>query len=194
MANKLIQYTEEMVGESHPTKADTLNRALVVEHNNDGTHKMTDGAAGDIFYHDATQLVRLALGAANLKLFINAAGDGLEYASGMKSTNHTYDLATASGNQTLSGVGFTPSAAIVLAALSTISGYIGVKSTTQFGLITMYNSVVLAVLGIQFINASVTTGNNAICSITFNSDGGVLAWTKTGSPTGTLEFSVLWLR
>lgn len=34
-----IQYTEEMVGASHPTKSDTLNRLSLVEHNNDGTHK-----------------------------------------------------------------------------------------------------------------------------------------------------------
>lgn len=39
MADQVIQYTEEMVGANHPTKADTLNRALLVEHNADGTHK-----------------------------------------------------------------------------------------------------------------------------------------------------------
>ena len=39
MANKLIQYTEELVGENHPIKADTLNRAFIADHENDGTHK-----------------------------------------------------------------------------------------------------------------------------------------------------------
>jgi hypothetical protein len=38
MADKIIQYTEELVGAGHPTKADTLNRGLLVEHNADGTH------------------------------------------------------------------------------------------------------------------------------------------------------------
>ncbi len=38
MANQKIQYTEEMVGENHPQKADTLNRLTNVEHNDDGTH------------------------------------------------------------------------------------------------------------------------------------------------------------
>lgn len=34
-----IQYTEQMVGASHPTKSDTLNRLTLIEHNTDGTHK-----------------------------------------------------------------------------------------------------------------------------------------------------------
>ena len=38
-ADQRIQYTEEMVGASHPTKSDTLNRLALVEHNTDGTHK-----------------------------------------------------------------------------------------------------------------------------------------------------------
>ncbi len=39
MADMRIQYTEEMVGANHPTKADSLNRLALVEHNSDGTHK-----------------------------------------------------------------------------------------------------------------------------------------------------------
>ncbi len=38
MADQRIQSTEEMVGEGHATKADTLNRLAVVEHENDGKH------------------------------------------------------------------------------------------------------------------------------------------------------------
>jgi hypothetical protein len=39
MADQRIQYTEEMVGNGHPTKSDTLNRLSLIEHNTDGTHK-----------------------------------------------------------------------------------------------------------------------------------------------------------
>ncbi|MEW5911287.1 MAG: hypothetical protein AB1814_01925 [Thermodesulfobacteriota bacterium] len=39
MADLRIQYDEEMVGAGHPTKDDTLNRLVLAEHNNDGTHK-----------------------------------------------------------------------------------------------------------------------------------------------------------
>lgn len=38
MADQRILYTEELVGANHATKADTLNRLTLVEHNNDGTH------------------------------------------------------------------------------------------------------------------------------------------------------------
>jgi len=40
MADLRIQYTEEMVGAGHTTKADTLNRLALAEHNSDGTHKI----------------------------------------------------------------------------------------------------------------------------------------------------------
>ncbi len=38
MPDQRIQYTEELVGAGHPTKADTLNRLTLVEHREDGTH------------------------------------------------------------------------------------------------------------------------------------------------------------
>lgn len=54
MADERIQSTERMVGAGHPSLTDTLNRALLVEHNADGTHKYgvqgpqgIDGAQGD---------------------------------------------------------------------------------------------------------------------------------------------------
>jgi hypothetical protein len=62
-ADQRIQYNESMVGANHPTKSDTLNRLGQVEHNTDGTHKMTSGAAGDLFYHNGTNLTRLGKGA-----------------------------------------------------------------------------------------------------------------------------------
>jgi hypothetical protein len=46
MADQRIQYSEEMVGAGHPTKADTLNRRADVEHNTDGTHKAAALSSG----------------------------------------------------------------------------------------------------------------------------------------------------
>ena len=40
MADQRIQYSEEMVGNAHPTKTDTLNRRGNVEHATDGTHSL----------------------------------------------------------------------------------------------------------------------------------------------------------
>lgn len=39
MADQRVLYTEELVGATHPTKTDVVNRLSLVEHNNDGTHK-----------------------------------------------------------------------------------------------------------------------------------------------------------
>ncbi len=39
MTDLRIKATELMIGSDHPTKADTLNRLILAEHNNDGTHK-----------------------------------------------------------------------------------------------------------------------------------------------------------
>jgi len=39
MADQRIQYTEQMVGNGHPTYSDTLNRLTLVGHNSDGSHK-----------------------------------------------------------------------------------------------------------------------------------------------------------
>ena len=39
MADQRILYSEEMVGANHATKADTLNRLTVVDHEQNGGHK-----------------------------------------------------------------------------------------------------------------------------------------------------------
>ncbi|MFH0893965.1 MAG: hypothetical protein V2A54_05975 [Bacteroidota bacterium] len=150
---------------------------------------------GDIPYASANLTpAKLAKGAANLKMFMNAGATAPEWAAGISATNHTYDLATASGNQTLTGAGFTPAAAIVIFGLGGHSSGIGIKSTVQAGLLIEYNAALHGVIGTAFINVSITAGNDQYCSLTFNADGGVLAWTKDGTPTGTLGFTILWLR
>jgi len=151
-------------------------------------------ADGDMYYRASSVLARLAKGAANLKMFMNAGATAPEWAGGISSTAHTRDIATASGDQTLAGAGFTPSAAIVIFSVDMVSGGIGIKSTTQTCLITFYNSAAAGVVGGTFINVGVTTGNNATAVLAFNSDGGVLTWTKTGTPTGTCNFTVFWIR
>lgn len=48
MADLRPQYSEEVVGHGHPTKADVANRAWNVEHAEDGTHKILPGKSGII--------------------------------------------------------------------------------------------------------------------------------------------------
>lgn len=51
-ADQRILYTEEMVGATHPTKSDTLNRLAIVDHGNDGQHTLT-GYQGSAYAADA---------------------------------------------------------------------------------------------------------------------------------------------
>jgi len=51
-ADQRIQATEEMVGAGHVTKADTLNRLTLVDHNTDGTHKLS-GFQAEMYAADA---------------------------------------------------------------------------------------------------------------------------------------------
>jgi len=46
-----------------------------------------------------------------------------------------------------------------------------------------------------FMYPVVTVGYSQVCTITaYNSDGGVLGWTKAGLPTATVTFKVFWFR
>lgn len=54
MTDQIIKYDEEMVGANHPTKADTLNRAFLIEHNSDGTHGAGVGGTGNHIYDTLT--------------------------------------------------------------------------------------------------------------------------------------------
>ena len=90
-ADQRIAYTEEMVGSGHPTKSDTLNRLGQVEHNTDGTHKMTSGTAGKMYYHDGTKLTAFGPGAtteilvgggAAVPVFTTATGTGAPVRAG----------------------------------------------------------------------------------------------------------------
>lgn len=80
MTNKRILATEEMVGYGHPTKADTLNRMMMVEHNEDGTHvSSTDaeqlaGASATVVSTPSTSREMII----NLKPTVNAAVNKLD--------------------------------------------------------------------------------------------------------------------
>ncbi len=65
MSDQRLQYTDFITGATHPTFTDNLNRIWLVEHINDGTHKMYSGAAGDIYYHNGTKLIRVPLAVNN---------------------------------------------------------------------------------------------------------------------------------
>jgi len=70
MADERIQYTEEMVGAGHPTKADTLNRRADVEHNADGTHKAAAITSGGGILHSLATAANDFLAASGAGVFV----------------------------------------------------------------------------------------------------------------------------
>lgn len=110
MPTDQILYTEEMVGAGHPTKTDTLNRML---------NKLT--TAGAIPYATAAQTVAaLAIGAANTKLFTNAAASAPEWASGLYLGYLQRAREGAAGAVNYTDCGFKPNIVIFIAADSTL--------------------------------------------------------------------------
>lgn len=148
-------------------------------------------AAGDLLVGSgAGALARLALGSANLKLFINAAGNGLEYANGLKVGTFTRDMTAASGDASYTGVGFKPSMLIALAQIDGQAALsVGFANRCAFLYLgNWYNNG-------QLIDISLSGPAKQTAVVkTYDSDGFTLTWAKTGSPTGTATISYLALR
>ena len=164
---------------------------------NGGTNQSTY-AQGDLLYASAANtLAKLAIGAANTKLFINAAGTAPAWASGLKVGNFTKDMTEATGTVAYTGVGFKPSAILFFACGPTDNAIsIGADDGTNKGMVSAYgtlNFTVVTTDSIYLLNAAGTTLQNARIS-SFDSDGFTLSWTKVGSPTGTATIIYLAIR
>jgi hypothetical protein len=155
-------------------------------------------AAGDLVQGTGNDTAAvLSLGAANLPLRVNAAATSIEYSVGSKILSYTRDVAIAAGNQTLSGAGFTPTKVKVhlFYITSVISGHGFYDGTTYWitSFTSSYPTDPISETG-YLLKGYTSTGNQFLATLTFNADGGVLAWTKTNSPAGTLTFVLEWIR
>lgn len=120
---------------------------------------------------------------------IKAYADALPTSSFFIGTT-TRDLTTASGNQTVSGVGFQPTHVLFMASLaaatSTAANGMDDGSTAtctyRTGGATTWNRDVDDSMRLETTNSSTRQTANIG---SFNSDGFVLAWVKSGTPTGT---------
>jgi len=128
--------------------------------------------------------------AANLRMFANAAGDGAEWANGIKVGTISYDTATATGTVAETGVGFKPSNVLFLAVIAN-------TSQVSFGLdngsvhYCVMNTYItgagrwapIGTKSIYFNQASGVTAHAYISAL--GSDGFTLSWTKNGAKVGT---------
>ena len=146
----------------------------------------------------------LALGAANLKLFVNAAGTANEYASGIYLLESTRDLAAATGDVAYTGVGHVPSRVIALlvppsGGTTVISVGFG-SSSSAMGFCTNAGTAGTFVPLSDFGPDTIVCGypdvgayNRAVIK-SMDADGFTLTWEKVGSPTGLYAFIVLCFR
>jgi hypothetical protein len=132
---------------------------------------------------------------ANAKLFVNAAGNGFEYAKGIKVIFTTRDI-SITGTQSITGAGFKPSWAIALSTVTnTAMLSIGLCDGTNSAIILQNGAGICDGGGGLFIDIVVNESNYAYANLTsFDSDGATLTWGKTGSPTGIVRMYLLWGR
>jgi hypothetical protein len=163
MADQRAVYTEYAVGASHPTLSDVINRLSLVEHNTDGTHKMTGGVAGDIFYHDGTSLIRLAKDVGKVLVSGAASVSWSNSIAGLTLTTATLTAPAINGAVTTTGLTMP-----AFAAGGTISGATGI---TSVGTITtgIWNATsISAIKGGTAIDSSGSTGTPLVSAGTWS--------------------------
>ena len=142
----------------------------------------------------------IVAGTADYKLFTNAGATAPEWAVGIKFIRFTQNMADASGNWVITGVGFKPSALILICWVqstyaSSVTVWTGSSVGGGMGSIGSVTPGQFAASGYSFslYTTSMSTGQWGSGG-TLDSDGFTLAHTKEGSPTGTANFEVLCYR
>ncbi len=112
--------------------------------------------------------------------------------SNYKVVSFTYDVSTATGSQSITGVGFTPIGVDFIAAFSSGGNTAAMSwgssdGTTNTSWFNSTGAFAAGLSGTAAIVAIASGGNDARASVSaFTSDGATLGWTKTGTPTGTI--------
>jgi hypothetical protein len=122
-----------------------------------------------------------ALGLANLKQFMNAAGTAPEYAKGLKIGTFTKFMDDASGSVSYSSIGFKPSSIILISAGNT-NLCVGFDDAVNH-----FSGIVYNASAAYYANPSVsiylfdsgTNGQTGYVS-SFDTDGFTIAYTYTG--------------
>ena len=120
----------------------------------------------------------------------NLAGDGSGLTAisvNTKVISTTYDLSTASGNQDITGFGFNPSALFHISLVNDTDDWsMGFTDFTTNRTVHTKNTTTAQLQGTgSLMRAYISSGNTQDGTVSVITDGIRIAWTKTGSPTGT---------
>ena len=141
-------------------------------------------ADGDTYHRSGGVLARLAKGTANFKMFMNVAGTAPEWAAGIKIGSFTRDLTAASGDVSITGVGFKPSNVIFISGWINNSFAVGFDNgaSAVHGVVasSCFHSTVASIRFLTSANTDATNGK--IKSL--DSDGFTVTYTLSNSQSG----------
>jgi hypothetical protein len=158
-------------------------------------------ADGDMYYRAASVLARLAKGAANTKMFMNAAGTAPEWAKGIKIASATFSTSSETGDVAYTGAGFKPGLVYVICSIDPTSmqcaGFY--DGTTNRGLRDNTNSSVDTWASASGTMGELLTNGSSYFSVagkSLDADGCTLTWTKVGTPTAeqTVQMTIIYFR
>lgn len=157
-------------------------------------------AAGDMIIGGSDGVpTRLAAAAANLKLFMNAAGDAPEFANGFYIASMSRDLSSGSGTQSITGVPFKPSMAIILSLVgNTYRKSTGFDTGTAAYCLFANDAVTAGISDWDNVNSIYLKQDVSIFTsakiTSWNSGGLTVTFAATGSNVGTAILMFLLFR
>jgi len=141
-------------------------------------------ADGDMYYRASSVLARLAKGAANLKMFMNAGATAPEWAGGIYKGTISYDISTT-GDATITGIPFKPSLIFFLANIDNHYSFsTGFAFDTAMTCLWANSSSTFAP-GAYAWAINCAGGDAYISAIVMTADGFTYTKAKSSSPTGT---------
>lgn len=169
---------------------DGLVSKTVIAKLNGGTYSEDDLIDGTSYKRiqaaKADALNTLGSLVANNKIFVNAAGNGLEFAVGVKTITFTKDISVA-GTQAITGVGFKPYWGIIFARASTNMFSIGIFAGANNTYTLLQIGAGLWTYSTGYVSHMYVDGSNYARAVlvSYDSDGLTLSWSIVGAPTGT---------
>lgn len=155
-------------------------------------------ADGDMYYRAASAVTRLAKGAANHKLFMDAAAGGPEWAAGIAIKSATYDTSSANGSVGYTGFGFKPSVVLIALATGNLGEFsVGISDGTTNGCVLdntsdTDNQWATDAVVLKLVQSATIRLTAVVASL--DADGFTLTYTKTGAKTGTATMKIIAFR
>jgi len=142
---------------------------------------------GDVPYASAANtLSSLAIGAANYKAFVNAAGTAPEWAIGHMTGTFTREMDAATGTAAITGVGFKPSMVLFFGGINggLIASIFGASMSTRNYAIAqngVADQFAVAPAMSILLKEDAATKYQAATMSTYDADGFTLSWIRLGA-------------